>query len=159
MENHKKLPQPLLGVTWFYMLTSVLGIISYAFLANLCAWLSLYESPIVTFGSRCHVYLFMSAVLEDNFPTAVSLASLAISVLWYIALLISCIKVLRKKNYCFFQVMVFADIIGTFGYIVYAVIRDDFYWRWFFTELGWVLNVLYFAWLRCTLRVKSQKNY
>ena len=125
------------------MLTSVLGVLSYALLY-----------PIGTFGSRFHAYLLITAGLDDNIPRSVGLPLLAVCLGWVIALLIACIMALWKKKYHFFQFMVLADIVATFGFLIYIIIRDEFYWGWFFSNLGFglILNVLYFIWLSRSIR-------
>ena len=156
----KKLPQPLLGITWFYMLTSVLGALAYSVLTFGCDMLGLHDFPLGTFGSRFHAYLLITVGLDDNITGSVGLSLLAVCIGWVIALLIACIVGLWKKKYRFFRFMVLADIVATFGFLIYIFIRDDFYWGWFFSNIGYglVLNVLYYIWLSRTIRTISQTN-
>ena len=154
----KKLPQPLLGITWFYMLTSVLGVLAYTVLTFGCEMLGLHDFPAGTFGSRFHAYLLITVGLDDTITRNVGLPLLAVCIGWGIALLIACVIALWKKKYRFFQFMVLADIIATFGFLIYIFIRDEFYWGWFFSNTGYglVLNLLYWIWLSRTIRTQSQ---
>ena len=148
----KKLPQPLLAATWLYAITSVLGIIAYPVLA--------YYGVLGTFGSRFYVYLFYTAGLDDAISHSVALLCLAVVVIWVITLLIACVLTLWKKKYRLYRFMVLADIVATFGYLVYAVVRDDYYWEWFFSNLGWgsVLNIFYLHWFNRTIRTMFQQT-
>ena len=141
-------------------MTSVLGVLAYFILTTICDYLGLYDFPLGTFGSRFHAYLLIIIALEENISAAVSRTLLAICLLWCITLLISCIKALWKMKYHFFRYMVLADIIATFVFLVYIFIRDDFYWGWFFSNIGYglVLNVLYYIWLSRAIRTISQTN-
>ena len=154
----KKLPQPLLGITWFYMLTSVLGALAYSVLTFGCDMLGLHDFPLGTFGSRFHAYLLITVGLDDNITGSFGLSLLAVCIGWVIALLFACIVALWKKKYRFFRFMVLADIVATFGFLIYIFIRDEFYWGWFFSNLGYGigLNVLYCIWLCRTIQITSQ---
>ena len=142
------------------MLTSVLGVFAYSVLTYGCDMLGLHDFPAGTFGSRFHAYLLITVGLDDTITRNVGLPLLAVCIGWGIALLIACIMALRKKKYRFFRFMVLADIVATFGFLIYIFIRDEFFWGWFFSNFGYglVLNVLYYIWFSRTLRTQSQTN-